>query len=304
MIKIEKVLERDIDLLVINKLVNDKRLIDYFMKKVELNDYELISIEHSYYDIELGETDITVIVKKDNKKVGLLIENKIDAPAMDLQPERYVQRGNKGIENRLYDDYKIFIIAPEQYLKTNNQANKYPNKISYEELKELMIDDEYAVALIDKAIEEQESGYVVIENEKVTKFWKSYYEFVKINYPKIKIHEIDGPRGANARWPEFKTDYPQVRIIHKANKGCMDLTFSKMADSINIFSNYISENILGECKIVETGKSLAIRIEVPPIDFKNEFSDYLDEMHICMDAALKLYDVLSKINILKMYNEI
>ena len=133
--KIEKVSERDIDLLVINEFTNGK-LINLFLDKAGLTDYKIIEIEHSLTDSDLGESDITVIVEKDNHKVGLLIEDKIDAIAMDLQPERYVARGDKGIDNHLYDDYKIFIIAPQSYLDTNPYAKKYQYQISYEEIRE------------------------------------------------------------------------------------------------------------------------------------------------------------------------
>lgn len=82
-----------------------------------MEDYKIIDVEHSYVDAELGESDITVIIEKGNDKIGLLIEDKIDAPAMDLQPERYVERGLKGVKDKKYNSFKTFIIAPEQYLK-------------------------------------------------------------------------------------------------------------------------------------------------------------------------------------------
>lgn len=47
--KIEKVLERDVDLLVINNFLNNK-LLKLFLSKIELEDYKIIDIEHSYVD--------------------------------------------------------------------------------------------------------------------------------------------------------------------------------------------------------------------------------------------------------------
>ena len=301
-IKFEKVLERDVDLLVINKLVNDSNVLNYFLHRANLHDYELVNIEHSHMDSELGESDITLIVE--NNKVGILIENKIDAAAMDMQPERYVKRAQKGVENNLYNDYKIFIIAPKQYLNTNVYARKYPNSISYEELLDVMKNDFYAITLIKKAIEEKEKGYIVIENEMVTNFWRRYYEFIRLYYPGIKIHEIIGPRGSKAAWPEMNTDYKQVVIMHKSDRGYMDLTFGKMSSYVSIFNKYTEKVVTNEFKIVKTGKSLSIRLEVPILDFKGEFDDYVEEMHECMKSAIKLYELLSKINVLMMYDEI
>ncbi len=151
-VKFEKVLKRDIDLLLISRLINNKRIFNSFIKKIGLKGYKLISIEHSKFDQELRESDITLIIQNDFEKIGVLIEDKIDAPAMELQPERYIDRGNKGKENNLYDDFAVVLIAPKKYLDTNNSAKKYEYKISYEELKDIMKKDEYAVALLDEAI--------------------------------------------------------------------------------------------------------------------------------------------------------
>ena len=300
--KIEKVLERDIDLLVINNVINNK-LIDLFLEKSDLKDYKVSEVEHSYMDADLGESDITIIVENNNKKIALLIEDKIDAPAMQLQPERYVERGKKGVENKKYDDFKTFIIAPKQYLNTNPYVEKYQYQISYEEMLERLSDDIYSKALIEKAIEEKEKGYVIIENEMVTNFWNKYYDFIDEYYPQIKIHRIEGPRGSKAAWPELYTDYKKVVIIHKSDRGYMDLTFGKMANHIEIFDRYIND-IPSDVKIVQTGKSLAIRIEVPKIDFKDDFDNYINQMHECMRSAVRLYEILSKINVLMLYNEI
>ena len=300
--KMEKVLERDIDLLVINNLINGK-LLNLFLNKLNLINYKIVDIEHSYVDADLGESDITVIVEKENYKIGILIEDKIDAPAMELQPERYVERGKKGVNNKLYNEFKTIIIAPEKYLNTNPFAKKYQYQISYEELMVEVSSDIYSKTLIEKAIEEKETGYIIIENEMVTKFWERYYKFIKDNYPTIKIHEIEGPRGSSAAWPELLTDYKQVKIMHKSDRGYMDLTFGKMGKYVDVFNKYVKE-LSDDLKIVPTGKSLSIRIDVPKIDFRDDFDNYTYQMHECMKSALKLYNVLSRINVLMMYNEI
>ena len=294
--KIEKVSERDMDLLVINEFIKGK-LIDLFLNKSGINDCKIISIEHSLMDSDLGESDITVIVEKDGHKVGLLIEDKIDAIAMDLQPERYVSRGDKGVENHSYDDYKIFIIAPQEYLDSNSYAKKYQYQISYEEIRVVLKDDLYARSLIDKAIEEKRNGYNPIEDENVTEFWSRYYEFIK-QYPQIRMNKVHGPRGSSAQWPELHTNYPQVKIIHKADRGYMDLTFNGTADYPEIFKKYVPDIS------VPTGKSLAVRMDVPILDFHKSFDDQIDNMKECMEAAIKLYDLLSRVDVVMMYNEI
>lgn len=302
-LKIEKVLERDIDLLMINKFIYDKKIFDLFLNKININGYDVKALQHSFSDSQ-GESDITVIAEKDNHKIGLLIEDKIDAIAMPNQRERYNIRGQRGIDNKLYDEFYVFMIAPLDYLKSNSEAQLYENQISYEELKEAMKDDIYAVTLIEKAIEEKKNGYIVQEHSGVTQFWEKYYEYIRNNYPTIKINEVHGPRGESAMWPEFSTYYPNVKIIQKSDRGYLDLTFSKMSNYITIFNKYVLDHLDNNMTIEKTGKSMAIRMVFPKIDFRNDFDNYSNELKDCLDKALILYSLLNKIDVNAMYNEI
>lgn len=114
----EKVFERDIDLLVINKFNNDNNFKEFFLNRIGFSGFDVIDSYHSLSD-KNGESDITIILEKDDEKIGILIEDKIDAIAMPRQKERYDKRGNKGISKGLYDKYYLFIIAPKDYLDTN-----------------------------------------------------------------------------------------------------------------------------------------------------------------------------------------
>ena len=53
--------------------------------------------------------------------------------------------------------------------------------------------------------------------------------------------------------------------------------------------------------VYQTGKSVAIRLHVPIIDFKNNFNDYLSEMKYSLDSAMRLYKLLEKIDINNLY---
>ena len=117
-INMEKVFERDIDLLMINKFVNENKTCHFFSSKVGIENYLVESVQHSLMD-ENGESDITVILNNGTKKIAFLIEDKIDAIAMPNQRGRYDIRGNKGINNKEYEEYFVFIIAPKEYLDSN-----------------------------------------------------------------------------------------------------------------------------------------------------------------------------------------
>lgn len=304
---IEKVLERDMDLLMINKFIHNQEVLDLFLNKINKRGYKNINVQHSYSDFD-GENDITVIVEKDGNKVGLLIEDKIGAEAMPNQYERYKIRGQKGIKNNFYNEFYIFIIAPSSYLESNEEAKKYDYKISYEELKETMKNDIYATTLIDKAIEEKKNGYIIIEHKGVTSFWKKYYEYIDANYSIIKdrINKVSGPRGEKSRWPKFSTGNPNVKIIQKSNKGYLDLAFSKMENHVSVFNKYVKDYVDDDMEIVRTGKSMAIRLHTDGIDFRNPFENYSKEIEDCLNKVMRFYDFLKRsgIDIDSMYKEI
>ena len=52
---------------------------------------------------------------------------------MDEQCNRYSIRGQKGIENNEYSDFKVFIVCPEKYYEQNTEAKKYDYHVFYEE---------------------------------------------------------------------------------------------------------------------------------------------------------------------------
>ena len=61
-----------------------------------------------------GENDITVIVSNGKENFGILIEDKINAPAMEQQAKRYDDRGKSLVESGVIDSFEVFIIAPQK----------------------------------------------------------------------------------------------------------------------------------------------------------------------------------------------
>ena len=296
----EKVLERDIDLLLINKFINDKKFVSFFIGKLGLGGYFVERAEHSLIDSD-GESDITITLSNGVEKVALLIEDKIDACAMPNQKFRYDLRGQKGVNQNTYDRFIVCIVAPCSYLQTNEEAKKYDSKISYEELLEYLDSDLYAKSLIEKAIEQKKKGYIVIEDENVTKFWSLYYKCVKEKYPKLKLNEIDGPRGKNAAWPQIQTPVKNVSIIHKSDRGFLDLTFRGVANSYAEFMNCVNSVLDEDMVVCRTGKSLSIRVNVPKINFNEDFNIYSKELDVVFNSAARLLNLLGKINTNKIF---
>ena len=292
---IEKVCERDIDLYIINKFLNDSKFKELFLKKINCQNYQVCKCLHSLSD-ENGESDITIILENDNRKIGLLIENKINAIAMPRQYERYILRAEKQKDERLFENYYIFIIAPKSYIDSNTEAKKYDNKIYYEEILDYISGDFYGESLIKKAIEGKKKGYEVVENKSVTLFWEKYYDMVENRFSDLKLNRIEGPRGSDANWPVFFTPIKNIHIIHKSDRGFLDLTFRYVSqyyfEVYDIVKNVLKENMTFQ----KTGKSLAIRIRVPKIDFKKDFEEQEENVIKCLEEVKELQKFMRKID--------
>ena len=123
--KFRDILEHDMDMLILEEFACSIGFSKIFLNKVHISDAKVISTWQSKTDSELGESDMTVVLEYNNKKIALLIEDKIDAIAMSEQPARYVLRGNKGVTDGEYDTYYIFIVAPQEYLEKNESRFFY-----------------------------------------------------------------------------------------------------------------------------------------------------------------------------------
>ena len=296
---IGNVYERDIDLYIINKFINDSKFKELFLEKINCKNYQVCKCLHSFSD-EHGESDIIIILENDNRKIGLLIEDKINAIAMPKQYERYILRAEKQKHEGLFDNYYIFIIAPKSYIDSNTEAKKYDNKISYEEILDYISGDVYGESLIKKAIEEKKKGYDVVENKAVTLFWEKYYEMVENRFSDLKLNRYEGARGSDANWPIFFTPIEKIQIFHKSDRGFVDLTIRSVSqyyfEVYDIVKNVLKENMT----LQKTGKSLAIRIRVPKIDFEKDFKEQEENVIKCLEVVRELQKFMRKIDYMEI----
>lgn len=304
---VSSVFERDIDLFFIDEIISNKNFANFFFDKIKIENMDIVKVRHSLCDPNFGETDITIIVVDEkNIKHGILIEDKIDAIAMSNQCGRYFDRGNLGIKNGEYVDYKVCIIAPESYLDHNVEASKYDNKISYESILNFLVDNsssQLKITLFQEAIYKKKIGYQVVENSDVTNFWGNYYKFQENYYPGLKITKQKGPRGANAVWPIFFTNFKRIKIYHKSSVGYVDLTFDGFGEKIVLIKEIIGNLLDDDMHVVKTSKSAAVRIKVPIIDFKQDFNDYKDELKDIFGAIEKLSNLVDKLDYYSIYKD-
>lgn len=293
--------ERDMDTLFLEAFASDREFLKLFTNKVEAlkdgDSHNVLNIELSKTDND-GESDITVVLEDTERKIGLLIEDKINAIAMDEQCSRYTLRGKKGIKNKEYDEFYVFIVAPQKYYDSNEEAKKYDYYVSYEECLEYFKTQNSCMSniwaqQIEQAINKAQRQSSVTYNPGRMEFLRDYIQYQEEHYyGELDIANNPDNAGAGG-WVHYRVKLNNAYILHKAERGFMDLTFSGMAESKSSIFELMLENIhrLGFAKVEcwETGKSMAYRLKVPVIDFDKPFAECnKNDLNLCFEAAIQL----------------
>lgn len=300
--------ERDMDTLFLEAFASDKGFLKLFTDKVDVlkdNDsLNVVNVELSKSDND-GESDITVILEDSNKKIGLLIEDKINAAAMDEQCKRYSIRGKKGIKNGDYSEFHVFIVAPQKYYDSNEEAKKYDHYVSYEECLEYFKSQNTCmsniwVQQIDQAINKAQKQSNVTPNPARMDFLRDYIDYQRTNYESLIVAN-DPEVGQAGGWIKLRVKVKNACIYHKVDKGFMDLTFFSGGEHSNVFNKMVEViHKLGFEKVacIPTGKSMAYRLYVPSMNPENSFEDYKNtvELTACFEAAVQLTKLAELIN--------
>ena len=289
--------ERDMDLLFIESILTDSGFCRLLIDKAEFkaDSFQILSAELSKSDKDLGESDITVIIDIEGTKYGFLIEDKIDAIAMPDQHARYVKRGEKGVKEGLYNDFRVFIFCPEKYRKTNKEAKLYEHLLTYEECKDYFDKKNDPLSFfrsrqLDEALNGAKNTSNLPVNEKANAFLRQYIAYQKTHYPSLELFTKED---RNGWWTDFRTEFSTAYINHKIREGFVDLTILQAADKANlakIVADWARQHKI-PIEVVSTKKSVMFRIHVPKLDMLKgfEFVDK-DELDQCFDAVKELTD--------------
>lgn len=287
--------ERDVDLVLVRAFAEDNSVARLF-----LNDSDkILEVHHSAMELH-GESDLQIIVDRNGKRHAVLIEDKVDAQAQPDQYKRYCERGERGKSENRWDDYTVYIAAPQKYLESDHEAEKYPNKVSYEviynELEKL--NDPVSLAIIETALKKSEGSLPSVVDESVTAFWEKYYDFHECYAPHLQLHVNRGKKGPNATWPHFKTNLKDVKILHKSEQGNVDLQFNGMAEHFYEFREILKPYLEADMRVCKAGNSAVVRISVPVMDFSKPFSLYETEMKAVFCAVERLNQLSEKLYLL------
>ena len=291
-IRLDTTLERDIDLLIMEEFISDPEFARMLLSAANiLGDYTILTAIHSKTDADLGESDIVFILNIDGNRHALHIEDKIDAGAMPNQHDRYDLRAQKDISAGEYDTHSVLLIAPEKYIAANKEAQKYVNKLAYEQMRQHFSQKsdfraKYKLALIDRAIIAQKNGYQYEANPAMVCFCNEMIAHQKKYYPSL-------PLGTVAWWPEYPTLLKDTKVVLKADRGFCDLQFGHtLAEDLY---PRVKDHLTDRMHVVPAGKSASVRIMVTPLPFDAHFSDYQSAVNETFAALTELYNLSNKL---------
>jgi hypothetical protein len=302
---LQAVSERDIDMILVEELQASELFRVWFASQVfDHTSYKMkIGAWHSVSDPALGESDVVFLfVNETDGTSAILIENKINASAQPDQGIRYQKRGSAGQNSGWWDDFKTCLVAPEKYLKSITQTEKYDVEISYEQIQSYFADlqnqDErfaHKALVIEEGIVQNRRGYQPEIDTSLTRFTENYYAFAAENYPDAGM-DTPKPRPGGSTWITFRPDClpKDSDIAHQTTAGFVKLFFRGAAGQFDELVNKYSAHLPDDAVIKLAGKSVAIIMEVPKIaDPQNvPFDKCLTEVKAALSAIKEILVVV------------
>ena len=296
MTKISGVSERDIDLLLLEEFMSSSGFQIFFLNQSKFKELKLTYIEaqRSVTD-STGESDLEISFKNENGQViMLMIENKVNANFQKDQLQRYEERGNNYIKNKKIIDYETILVAPKKF--HNNATEAFNFRINYEDIVEyfknnsnLGLRSTYKNLLLNSAIEKSSSGYQMEADASVSNFWKDYWELSLSQAKELYMDEPTAKPSSSSFIYFRNTNLPkEVDLVHKVTHGYFDLQFKGMGDQLNIMRDKYFDILENNMKIVKTGKSASIRIEIPKLSMANSLESQKEKVIDCFKEAKKL----------------
>ena len=235
--------ERDIDMLIMDRLSGEGPLLDLILDEVEgempggRDAYELVKIRHSA-TTRNGESDLVLTLASPGNVHAVLIEDKIDAPAQPQQATRYERRGAEGIAAGDWASYSVVLVAPEEY-----PQGPYPHKVTYQQMRAALPEgDAFARRMLSDAIYKQESGWQPNRSDVMTAFYDEVAKTAKRMHVKARCTHQEGDiRAERTAWVNFESPLRGTRIEWKSNQGRVMLAFRGWGGKEDVLKERVGE---------------------------------------------------------------
>jgi hypothetical protein len=264
---INKFVERDIDMLMAEELRVNAGFGRWVMDKFGASS-ELIfpAVASNVSVVEDGsEADVVATFRtKSGLAHPLFVENKIDAPLMPDQLERYLRRAEGEVGRQLIASFSILLFAPSSYPST-----KLPDRIkriNFEEAAKALesqqeLRSQYRASLLTRALPIRtpaaRDAHVVATDPYIKEWWDCVYAMLEREFPGFFLHKTRYPRSVYFA-PETPGQARYLRVDFKGHGGEVDLAFKNIPAAALMEQVTRMDDVPG--KVVSNGKSSAIQI--------------------------------------------
>lgn len=273
---VEAIQERDVDIILLEELSTDISFCQWLVRELRLPELtKLNGAWRSITDFGLGETDILFSYNSNERRIFVLIENKLDTYFQDNQFGRYQKRAAEYLRKSECEEAYSVLVAPNLYVENQNDFENY---ISYEAIaKRLEFTGSkrniFKSELLKIAIEKLRRGYQPVNSEPVQKFWQLYWKYKEANHQSLKMKK-PGIIPHFSDWPKLYDDRLKgIIFYHKLGQGNVDATFTGLNEEIEF---KLKENLLSGAELVNHNKSFSARIFSGKIDRTKEFESQIE----------------------------
>jgi len=279
-IPIEAIRERDIDLLLVEELTVNDEFSKWFVKE---NNFPKLAQNNgawrSISDYGLGETDILFsYYSESDKKIFILIENKLDAEFQNQQYERYIKRAQKYVADKKCDESYVILVAPNQYCINQSDFEIYTD---YETISDYFYQSaskraKFKSDLLKIASEKLRRGYQAVNSVPVQRFWLKYWQYKNEHFPQL-IMKKPGIVPFNSDWPMlFDNVLKGIVLYHKLSSGHIDATFKGFNNEVKA---KLMQKLPENAKFIEHNIDFSIRLITDKCDRTNDFDSQREKIN-------------------------
>ncbi|HEX9720816.1 MAG TPA: hypothetical protein VGA59_13905 [Ramlibacter sp.] len=251
----------------------------------------------------VGTGSIDIVVRFRGGPV-LLIENKIDAAYSITrdghgQPQRY-RRSVTAFREAGTEAFSV-LLAPRAYLLSSRLADLFDARISYEELRDFVEDQDRV--LLDMAILQAEAPYEPVVNAHASEFFAAIRELIIRRFPDLVMKH--DPNDSGVRPDDSRTvyfDVPRTLRLYggvprpRMSLQCRDSGAPSASVKIMLGNGAAQADRLSAPQSLRdiggylrpAGRSLGIVVDTPRLDTQRPFEEQADDVTEALEAAVRL----------------
>jgi len=296
--KVGGVSERDIDLLLLEEFIASNAFAQWFIETATNDAFEVETclLAHQSVTQANGESDLEVTLQlRDQSRVLLLIEDKINASLQPEQAERYLARAQQYREEGRAHRAISILVAPSAYFGDETALKGFDHRLTYEQLRDwfetapyLGERRRYKASLLTAAIDKATLGWSLDVDAAATAFWHRYWAFVSEHAPEMNMKRPDGVPSGSTFLEHSPRGLPRgVHLIHKM-RGHVDLELRGLGGHLGLVRQQLGDLIADDMRVEAAGKSAAIRLDVPRIAYGCDFETERDALDAAVLSAQRL----------------